>query len=499
MSRVWSKYQLAIFDANKSDPGNKFVVATAGSGKTTVIEQCINDVPMDLTVLAVAFGRDIKAELEKRLGSLPNVTVKTLNGFGHAANWARIRRRINIDTDKVVNILYYDVMGKPTEKAEKDLYYGNRYLICKIIGLLKANMIWEPTDADIQELMEIHGIVLPKNSKPEVIFTLLKDTYKRNWTKTLVMDYDDQIAMSLFHDWPCATYDRVYVDEAQDLTPAQIELVSRAAQTGTRYYFVGDPRQAIYLFRGADSRAVQNIIERMDCGKLPLSVSYRCSKAVVRRAQQKAPEIEFHADAAEGSDTELSTNDFRNQARDGDFVLCRTTAPLVSECLRAIRNGRKASVRGREIGDGLISFIDGVGYGYDDTAGFLDALTAWVCTKEAALAGAGRANALILLSDQTETIRVLAEESATVSGIKARIKSIFEDNQSSGIMFMTIHKSKGLESPRVWILRPDLMPHKMATTEEQLVAEDNLWFVAVTRCKLDLFWVKPEKDNGVPA
>jgi Superfamily I DNA and RNA helicases len=287
----------------------------------------------------------------------------------------------------------------------------------------------------------------------------------------------------------------VYVDEAQDLTPAQIELTALAAGPATRHYYVGDPRQAIYLFRGADSNAVDNIIKRMGCGRMPLSVCYRCSKAVVRRAQQKAPEIEYADNSPEGTDQEISTSDFRNQVGDGDFVLCRTTAPLVSECLRAIRQGRKATVRGREIGESLIGFIDGVGHAGDDIEGFLADLTIFVSERQDALSRTGREDALILLADQAATIRVLAEDAKTVAGIKAKIEAIFADDQKSGIMFMSIHKSKGLEAPRVFILRPDQLPHKLAKTSEQLVAEDNLWFVAVTRCKLNLFWVQPETTS----
>ncbi len=490
MSRNWSKYQLAIFEANINTENNRFVVATAGSGKTTVIEKCVTDVPPHLSVLAVAFGRDIKTELEKRLGHLCNVTVKTLNGFGYGACRAAVKKYIKIDTKKVENLLYFDVMGKPTGKDDKDIYYSSRSMICRLIGLLKANMTWEPSDFDIRELMEIHGMVLPKKVPEATLFRLIRETYKRNWLKTMVMDYDDQISMPLFHSWPVESYDRTFVDEAQDLTPAQIELTFQA--TGGRSYYVGDPRQAIYLFRGADSHAVENIISRMGCERMPLSVCYRCSKAVVRRAQQKAPEIEYFEGSPEGSDTEIETKDFRNQIGNGDFVLCRTTAPLVSECLRAIRDGKKASVRGREIGDRLIAFVESVPYSGNDTKGFMEALAQFYSEQQEKMTRGGRDEALIMLADTYETIRVFAEASPMISGIKSRIEAIFENDQGDGILFMTVHKSKGLEANRVFILRPDLIPHKMAKTDEQLVVEDNLWFVAVTRCKLDLFWVKPE-------
>lgn len=488
MSKAWSKYQIAIFEANLKEEGNKFVKATAGSGKTTVIEHCITEVPMHLSVLALAFNVAIKDELAKRLGHLSNVTVKTLNGFGYGACRNAVKRFIKVDKKKVENILYYDVMKEAKAPEERELYYSTRYMICKIIGLLKANMTWEPTEADIVDLMEVHGMSLPKKIKMAQVTGLVQAAYKRNWEKTLVIDYDDQISMPLYFKWSVDTYDRGFVDEAQDLTPAQIELTS---QIGGRIYYVGDPWQAIYLFRGADSNAVNKIVDRMDCATMPLSVCYRCSKAVVRRAQQKNPDIEAFDGSPEGSDEEVTLDDFRNQIADGNFVLCRTTAPLVSECLRAIRGGKKATVRGREIGESLAAFVDAVGYAGVDSKGFMEALAVYVNEKAEGLQRAGREDALILLMDQHETIKVFAEDAPTIAGIKARIKSIFDDNPGSGIQFMTIHKSKGLESKRVWILRPDQLPHKLAKTDEQIKAEDNLWFVAVTRCQLDLRWVKP--------
>jgi ATP-dependent DNA helicase UvrD/PcrA len=488
MAKQWSKYQQAILDCNINDPRNKFVLATAGSGKTTTIEACINDCPSDVSVLAAAFGRDIKKTLEERVGHLPNVTVKTLNGLGHQACSEAVRKYIKINKKKVENLLYYQVMNEPESKEERDLYYASRYIVCRLVGLLKANMNWEPTDSEINDLMEIHGILVPKSVKPAALMDLVKATYKLNWKKTLVMDYDDQISMPLYHKWPIPQFDRTYVDEAQDLTPAQIELTFKSC--AGRAYYVGDRRQAIYLFRGADSKAVDNIIKRMDCDVLPLSISYRCSKAVVRCAQRIAPEIEYHEAAPEGLEAEIKMEDFFKTVQDGDFVLCRTTAPVVSACMRLIRDGRKATVRGREIGDSLVEFINAVGYTGNDIEGFTTALIGFYGEQQEKLQRGGREDALILLSDQYETVRCLMEACTSVAGLIPRINMIFEDEEKPGVQCMTIHKSKGLESNRVFVLKPEQMPHKLAKTEEQLLAEENLKFVCITRAKSDIYWVQ---------
>ena len=78
MARVWSHYQLAIFDFMSNGTGNGIVEAKPGSGKTTVTEECVNRVPEDKSVLAVAFSRDIRDELKRRMKDKLNVAVPLL-------------------------------------------------------------------------------------------------------------------------------------------------------------------------------------------------------------------------------------------------------------------------------------------------------------------------------------------------------------------------------------------------------------------------------------
>lgn len=499
MARIWSSYQQAVFDFVANGQGNAVVSACPGSGKTTVVEEAVKRVDPSETVLTLAFGVAIKKELETRLADRTNVTVKTLNGFGHGIIFGQTRRYIKVDKKKYENILYYDIFKKPTDKETKDLYYGSRFLVCKLIGLCKANMYFEPSDSEITDLLEEHALVLPKKIKLEQIVSQVQAAMKIGLNKTLVIDYDDQIAIPLYKGWTVPTYDKVFGDEVQDWTVAQIELASQALAPITgRGFFVGDVNQAIYQFRGADSQAMQNIINKMDCITLPLSICYRCSKAVVRRAQEKVPGVEAFHGAVEGSDTEITMGDFRRELKDGDMVLCRTTAPLVSECLRLIRNNQKAMVKGRDLGQGIIDMIDAIGYNGNDIEGFREAGVMYYGTQAEKLKRSGKEDALINLSDRWDTIVCLMANSETVSGIKRIVEDIFDDELRPGIVFMTGHKSKGLENPRIFILRPDLLPHKMAVTEEQLRAEDNLWFVMVTRAQVDLFWVIPEKEELEP-
>jgi len=70
--------------------------------------------------------------------------------------------------------------------------------------------------------------------------------------KSPLIDFADMIflpvALKLIRPW----FDMVVVDEAQDMTSAQLEIAVGACKRGGRVVIVGDDRQAIYGFRGAD-------------------------------------------------------------------------------------------------------------------------------------------------------------------------------------------------------------------------------------------------------
>ena len=55
-------------------------------------------------------------------------------------------------------------------------------------------------------------------------------------------------------------YDVILVDECQDLSPCQRELVLRAVKVGGLRVFVGDPNQAIFGFAGASLQSVNEIV-----------------------------------------------------------------------------------------------------------------------------------------------------------------------------------------------------------------------------------------------
>jgi superfamily I DNA/RNA helicase len=64
-----------------------------------------------------------------------------------------------------------------------------------------------------------------------------------------------------------------------------------------------------------------------------------------------------------------------------------------------------------------------------------------------------------------------------------------------GTLLSSIHRAKGLEAKRVFILRSDLLPHPMAKSEWAKGQEKNLSYVAKTRAIETLVYVDGVKGG----
>lgn len=84
------------------------------------------------------------------------------------------------------------------------------------------------------------------------------------------------------------------VDEVQDLTTLEMDLVKRWATNVETAVLVGDPHQCLYSFKGCDPTAFLDIIEQSEHVR-NLSQSYRVPKMVKNRAEQWANRLKHVA------------------------------------------------------------------------------------------------------------------------------------------------------------------------------------------------------------
>jgi len=91
-------------------------------------------------------------------------------------------------------------------------------------------------------------------------------------------------------DFPNQGYDYVIVDEFQDLTPGEQDLMFRLRRAGGQLLALGDPRQSIYRFRGNDREGLAKLEQLLGEGEvvtdIPLTQCQRCPNQIVVAANQ---------------------------------------------------------------------------------------------------------------------------------------------------------------------------------------------------------------------
>lgn len=473
---TWSNYQLDIFNWVGTSNGNLVVKAVAGSGKTSSAIQSLKYLRPDKRATMLAFNKNIAEELVQRLPVGHNAS--TYNSFGYGICRKAIGKSLRFDQYKTKRI---------TESFLPKMTYGYlHYPVTRLVDLVKAN-VSDPTDLTQDTLMFEYGIEIQDKDKHRVYDTVRK-VIQESLLQENVVDFSDQMWLPVMKGWVSDPVDFLVVDELQDTNPAQLRMIEQCIKAD-RIMGIGDPAQSIYAFRGADTDAMDKIQSALNAMILPLSVSYRAPLAVVSLVNQLFPHIQFEAapNAIEGAVLEYNPRQFNESVKPGDMVLCRTNAPMVKACFSLLKQGKKATIKGRDIGQGLVALIRKMRE--DDIVGLwkkLEQYRVYEVDKAIAAEQFMKAQAI---DDKVDTIYAIGEDCKTVSQLEDQINSLFSDN-NPGITLSTVHKAKGLEAPVVYIIEPQLMPHPKAVKPKDRQQETNIEYVAKTRATQNLILVK---------
>lgn len=468
--RVWSPYQQAVFDFVE-DPTRRHAVVSSvpGSGKTTTLIEALYHTKQSERVFVGAFAKPIATELEKRVPKGGGVHVGTWHSFGLKAVTAALGWK---EVKDYVPELCRVIFGKEWKYREARTACENLVSRAKCLPRML-------TIAELDALGDYAGISFPKDFGRGVICRAAEKILEvSRRAEGRCINFDDMTWLPVIRGLAVPNYHWVFVDETQDLNPVQLELAIRAASSG-RIVAFGDPKQSIFQFRGADSNAIPNMIQRLDAKVLPLSITYRCPRAVVDLAKKIVPAIEAAPGAPDGSVTTVTEDELDKNVRAGDFVISRTNAPLLSWCWRWIKAGRRAEIKGRDIGAGLASWIKGTKAQTTDE--LISCVRGWARQEIARLTEADRDTTAV--EDRAACLESLCEGTSRVDEVLDKIDRIFgEGTSENAIVLTSTHRAKGLEAERVWVLRDTFC--KWDSEEES-----NLLYVAVTRTKRDLFLV----------
>lgn len=486
--REWSPQQVVIFDAVRAPGRNLAVQAGAGTGKTTTVVEMIKRIPSNKRVLYAAFNVPIKDDVKPRFAGMKNVDVKTLHGVGFSV------LRQNDDTVQVDQEKGY-LLAK--EVAGPDAPAKLAGAVKRAAGYLKNVGFDESRACDTVE--EAESILVDAEIDADAfvplrdLATLALSAMRASKDMLGVVDFDDQIwlpvVLGLRPKWG---YDYVFIDEAQDMGEAQLRLLLSVVKPGGRIVIVGDPRQAIYGWRGADPKMWTKLIARLDAKVYPLTVTYRCAKSIVAEANTIVRDLQAKPGAPDGVVQNIDRAQMLKMIAPGDFVLSRANAPLVDACTSAIRAGIKSNIQGRDLGETLSALIDKARA--DDVDELIEWVEAWRLKNVEKRQKKGHDPTPIM--DRAACLIAFCEGAKTVGEVRRNIATMFDDGDDrTRVIFSSVHRAKGLERERVFILRPSFMKPRPYMTDDGVdtfgvpVEEENLYYVAVTRAKSALYIV----------
>ena len=476
--------------------GSVMVAAGPGSGKTHTLAAAVQSVlganrPGD--VLCLTFTTKAAENLRRRLGPHPGLFAGTFHALAARIIETAEERPPIISGEEALAVLAGLRAGRASAGA------GLRELLL-LISRYKNGSLDTP---EARRWAAAYGAELAARG---------------------LIDYDDLILRAIEHAAAGQSYDCIFVDEFQDTSPRQYELLQALAGPATKLFVIGDPKQSIYRFRGADG----SVFRRLEADFAPRSIhlqhNYRSTAPIVAAANRifpdQLPQRTVRRDAgtlrsiqtldeysepayilrvieqALGGTEWHRTHHDRQQleaAHFGDFaVLYRTR-----------RQGELIAQKLRAAGLPLQCLGEDSPYASPPTQLLRITLETFDPDIPPALAVKEAAEALGLSGE--DAVTQLENLASRFSGLKtflayleALSEQAFFDPRADAIVLSTIHASKGLEFRHVFVAgcNQGLLPSRRAAGAEALDEEKRLFYVAVTRARDSLLLLHTRRYGG---
>jgi DNA helicase-2/ATP-dependent DNA helicase PcrA len=520
------------------------VLAGAGSGKTTVLTRRVARRLFDGSAeaghsLVVTFTRKASRELRGRLWRL-EVPGPVWAGTFHAAAYSQLRRH------------WADSGVRPPSVVDDPRRLIRRILPApepETVGAVLAEIQWAqarllgPGDYAAGARAQSRRTPLPVDEIAEIY-----SRYGEAKRTHGVIDLNDLLtrcADLLEGDTSVAAAARwrirhLFVDEFQDVNPAQWRLLTAWLGERTDLFVVGDPRQAVYGWNGADPTLLDRLPELLPgTTVLRLDANHRSTPQVIAAARAVLADdpgaltitggrpdgpvptvVGFDDDADEASGVARWLRVMHRPGRPWAHlaVLARTNARLgpvaaalekagipfrIGPTRRAGAEMRlaleilRAMPSGRPLRSALADLSIPGDPPLDDTSdGSRRSLA------RGSLDG-GIPAALSQLADE----HAVEEPGASVGGFLGWVAATTADGATSetdpdadSVELSTFHRAKGLEWPAVALigLEDGLVPISYATSAGARAEERRLLYVAITRAEDSLWcsWARERESSG---
>lgn len=327
-----------------SDFDKILCVAGAGSGKTTVLTKRIEFLIRKRNVnpeeiLAITFTRKAREEMQKRLRELgiENVNVHTFNSFcesilkKHEDKIYGRRMRIQSYADKILALnmalsnLGFDIETvinsyfTSKQRENKEAYQLTNLFMNDCFSIIDYFKITGEKEYDFSKDVEAN-----EQHNAKRIYQITQQL-KEHMNLQGLRDYTDQLIDGIKflseNKNHIPNFSHILVDEYQDVNAMQVKLLN--ILNPKNLFAVGDPRQAIFGWRGSDIKFILNF--EKDYGKtqvIHLTKNYRSSKKIVEFMNHSIKEMGLiDLKSHHEMDSEIKIVDFSSEEEEREFVI----------------------------------------------------------------------------------------------------------------------------------------------------------------------------------
>ncbi len=466
--------------------GNIKINAVAGSGKTTTIIEYAKSRPRNAKILYLAFNRSVRLEAIKRFSEqgLNNVSVETAHSLAYKQivyqNDYQVRPQ-GYKTHEIVEIM--GLKGNGEKHTE--------YIVANHIN----KCISYYCNSDKQKVQDLNYLDLITDSKAKAFVRPIQE-YIIQQTR-LFLNKMNKGEIEIIHDFylkkfqlanPKLTFDYILFDEAQDASPAMLDIFLK--QNATKV-IVGDTHQQIYGWRMA-----VNSLEKTDFKTYNLSTSFRFSQDIANLATKILDWkhiITEHETVEIAGENNTKTDKIKTKA-----ILARTNLGLLLRTIEYItqnKNAKKIYFEGN---------INSYTYA-DDGTSLYDVLNLYTgkrkLIRDKLLKGMRDTTELDEYINKTEDVQlgmmveIIKEYGDSIPGIIKMIKEKHiddNDKNKAEIIFSTVHRCKGMEYDSIELVNDFMTKERLEKIKadpkekfdiSKLSEEINLLYVAITRTK----------------
>lgn len=503
---VFSKYHTDIQNFILSNEGKSFIVnAGPGSGKTTTGGKVIvpNLIKKYGNGLAIAFNNKNASDLKTALAVYgPAVTAGTVNAVCQAALNAPRVKKYKVEAGWKGGFHPFFKRNMPPSPSK-----GARIASAIIPDGKDKSEFVSMTDRIIDRLMQAGFGIDDKSLSSSDAMEMVNEVFgNADWDENLGdyiceafnrMGEDrenislvEQIYRPIKEGIKFPDYKWVLFDEGQDMTPLYSILLKRFKENGAVVVVIGDERQAINSFMGAMENALPIMEEELNATSLPLSISYRCSKAAVNEANKIfAGGVEAHDNAKEGEISHISLTDLNPmEMMEGDAIISRVHKYLLPVALNFIKERVQFKYKGAVDIVSSLKRLVWKAAGKERDCGVVRERLSLMQDKvesdcQNKFPGAPLPGWVSRQRENVESLIVMLahiqSEGGDINSLNHYFDLLIKAENGKGVSLSTFHAAKGMEWPNVFIVGP--MESTLAKTEKEKAAEKCVAFVAVTR------------------